>query len=184
MTALSLVKTIARQIKYCELTNLIGQSITIHDVNSVFDDVKRDLQLPDDAMPVTRDEKYTRIGIAKYGLIDIDFTVQGTEILNAVEGFEAIRTLHLYQENPNLAKDDLFLEAGVGFLEEMVEDIEAGIVYLLLYLKTNHPEDINERKIQFKNWSIPDNYFPRKFVVKDAALCNTRFAWLTKHFYL
>jgi|GEM_PF-6716085 len=185
MSAISLVKAIARQIKYQQLDDLIGREVIINSVDSIFDDVKHELQLPTNAVPVTRDEKYSRIAIAKYGLIDIDYTVQNIAIMKALTDFDAIRTLSLYQEpSGNYSDDDLFMEISLGYLEDMVQDLDSGMIYMMLYLETEHPDDIAERKKQFEKFSIPDNYFPRKFVVEDAALCNTRLAWMMKHFYL
>jgi hypothetical protein len=52
-------------------------------------------------------------------------------------------------------------------------------VYILLFLTTN-------RTLDWKNHllSLPDDYFPRTFLVEDACVTNTGWVWFNKHFYL
>ena len=186
MAVISLVKAIARQIKYFELVELIGQSVIINGVDSIYDDVHKGLSLTHSAIPHMREQKVLKGGIAKYGLIDIDFTVEGVEIDNGIQGFDAIRKLSLYQEYSN-TDDDFFLEAGIGFLEDLVEELKLDQTFYMLFLRTEYPQPSAKERIRqyFKSTdALSDDYFPREFVVKDAALCNTKLAWMMKHFYL
>jgi len=187
MAVISLVKAIAQQIKYFELVELIGQSVIIKGVDSIYDDVHKGLSLPHSAIPHMRNQKHLKSGIAKYGLIDIDFTIEGVEIDNGIRGIEAIRKLSLYQEYSNTDHDDFLLEAGIGFLEDMVEELKLDKTFYMLFLQTEYPQSNGKEKIRqhFKlTDALPSDYFPCEFVVKDAALCNTKLAWMMKHFYL
>jgi hypothetical protein len=78
-----------------------------------------------------------------------------------------------------LAEDERGREVQQDILEQISNQISQNNVYILLFLTTERTLDWKEHQ-----WSLPDNYFPRPFMVEDACVTNTNWAWLNKHFYL
>jgi hypothetical protein len=188
MGTLSLIKTIARNIKYQELPELIGKTVTINSIATIPSDIQRDLGLSTKAEWVKKEEKFLRRAMAKQGLIDIDYRLNGVTLSGAESGIELVRRFHLVQriqESDDPLEQDL-VKVAIGFLEDIAEELTATQVYFKAFLETKHP--IGEEAIKtFFNYQqgevFPDDYFPRQFVVKDAALSNTSHIWMFKHFY-
>jgi hypothetical protein len=189
MSTLSLVKTIAKNIKYQELSELIGKTVTINSIDTLPDDIRRDLGLFANTRWLTKDEKFLRGAIAKYGLIDLDYLYYGELPPTAESGIKLIRRFHLVQENSENENDEFSRELtglGQSFLEDMGEELNSNQVYFKAFLRTEHPKGLEGLQTFFsfkQGQAFPDDYFPREFVVEDAALSNTSHIWMFRHFY-
>jgi hypothetical protein len=188
MGTLSLIKSIAKNIKYQELPELIGKIVTINSIATIPTDIQRDLSLSANTRWVTKEEKFLRRAMAKQGLIDIDYRLHAEAISSPETGMELVRRFHLVQ-NIQDSEDELELDltrVAISFLEDIAEELAAKQVYCKAFLETEHPmgEEAIKTFFQYKQGdAFPDDYFPRQFVVKDAALSNTSHIWMFKHFY-
>ena len=81
------------------------------------------------------------------------------------------------EDKDSLSKNALETE-DVGFLDLLVEDVEANEAIIKLFLKTVKAQSMS------RSLKLAANYFPRTFVVEDACLTNSSYVWFNKHFYL
>ncbi|MEO1162436.1 MAG: hypothetical protein AAFV98_01510 [Chloroflexota bacterium] len=131
--------------------------------------------------------------IAKYGILDIAYQMPPAHLPNIMRGSSAMKALYLqpsvvthdeYREAEDIKFD---LEWASAKFEMLNEQIRKGKWYLLLFLRTDYPDAMGmERAKYFFQYmkAFPEDYFPRKFVIEDAAISNTKSAWSNKHFYL
>jgi hypothetical protein len=192
---LSLIKQLARNLRYKGLPDLIGQIITIHSFETVYADIYNTLNLPVGITHIEKDRKYIKGALAKYGFIDLRFTVPVDELVAALNGLSVLTHLSLVYTKEQLIQFDAVLDPNedfidgmeLEFLTDIVEDIANNSAYLLLFLKADIPElspqENVKRFFQYMK-SFPDDFFPKQFIVQDAALSNTKMAWISKHFYI
>jgi hypothetical protein len=176
-------KSIAASIKYHELSSCIGQKIVIHGLETIEQDVLRDVKygLPSD-LQLQGEAKFWKGQLAKYAMLDLRFVLQ-EEIVETdfMSGKEALDYLHLGEP-----------DAKNGFARTVLEEIEQDLAqkrwYVLLLLKTEPHAEIDPTN-QLGQMSIflkpfPEDYYPREFIVEDACLTNTSYAWFFRHFYV
>lgn len=188
---LSLVRTLARNVKYRELPDLIGQKITVHAFDSLLDDIQNGLNISESASLIVKDYLLLRGAIAKYGIVDLRYHVSPDALKISSSGVRVLRDLALAPPSEQLEDEfdsgENFADAlALTYLEDIVEETTTNSSYLLLFLRTKLPRlDAKEslkRYFQYMK-SFPNDFFPREFIVEDAALSNTRMAWISKHFY-
>lgn len=175
----SLVKKVARNIRYHTLPDWVGKQVVVNGIDSIEQDVKRGLELLllDRGTLVEVERKFRQLALAKYDLLDLSFTLQSEWIWNVeIRGIPLLKQLYIV---PPLAEDKLDRAFQLDMLDKLAEDIEQNKVYLLLFLRA-----LELRTVKSRLLSLPDDYFPRTFVVEDACITNTDLAWFNKHFYL
>jgi hypothetical protein len=81
--------------------------------------------------------------------------------------------------------DAVFPDAGIGFLEVMLDDVRENRL-LLKILLDSQGEYRGAQGAASEQWlnADPTQYFPCEFIVRDACLTNCSLIWLNKHFYL
>jgi hypothetical protein len=175
----SLVKKVARNIRYHALPDWIDKQVVVNGLGSVEQDVQQGLNdvLLEQATLVEFDLRRRQLALSKYGILDLEFLIEFEWVWNSeIAGVPLLRQLHL--DSP-LAEDERGREVQRDILEEISNQISQNNVYILLFLTT-------ERMLDWKKHllSLPDDYFPRTFLVEDACVTNTNWAWFNKHFYL
>lgn len=189
---LSLVKQLARTIKYRPLPELIGQKITIHGLDSIASDVQHSLwpSLVDDCHWYITQESFLRGQIAKYGLLDLTFHAPNNILENDYQnGISLLKDLRLVSHTKEIkdeSEEDKQITKALfdssNEFKQMLKDIAENKNFLLLFLQTE-PFRTTKERFKYTINSLPEGYFPREFIIEDAALTNLRIAWLWKHFY-
>jgi hypothetical protein len=180
-----LVKAVARSLRYRSLDHLIGRPVEIRDIGRVEEAVRSALgpDLPDGCRLAGPEPIYRHGAVAKYGILDLVFSVPGEMPIGDVRGGLAL--LH----------DLGFLPGGDGpqhrvcddplCLEMLQEELDEGRVWLLLFLEGGRPDGSRVEDADGQvDYRIPEGYLPRPFLVVDACLTNARSVWLWKHFYV
>lgn len=183
MTRVHKIKQIARGIKYRELTEYVGQRLLIHSAESLETDILQGLQppLPAECRLRPMEQKHREMAIAKYGLIDVEFSVSDSFLGNHYQsGISLLKTVGFFPPKPNQADQEtheLALEFAEIVVDEIVEQLAVNKCYVRMIL------DVDEAKHQLRLSLLPD-YLPKTFVVRDACVTNAPAIWASKHFYL
>jgi hypothetical protein len=182
---LSLVKRIARRLRYRELTDIIGQQVVIHGLSTIEEDVLQQLSISNkDWTLVGPEAKFLQRALGKYSLMDLTFKAPMSLLIETYEGgIPLLRKLHFIPSSSDeLSKvaDEVFLsENDPSCLNDLDESISAEHTFVKLFMESERIQGTGKHLIG----ELPDGYFPRTFAVKDACVTNADFVWFHKHFY-
>lgn len=175
-------KKILRGLRYCSLPKLIDRKIEICSIETIESDIFAILggDLPADSHLILKEEKYFEGAIAKYGIIDAEFSISNRHLANCpIIDSDTFRELgfvlspedkEYVTENPLPNGDE-----DVGLLDFLADDVEKNEAIIKLFLRCDKP------KLSLK---LPKDFFPREFTVQDACMTNSGYVWFNKHFYL
>ncbi len=175
------IKQIARQVKYRELTNYIGQAIVINGIDTIEVDLKQQLKsvLINESIIQPKEQKYFERALAKYGLIDVGFEVPNAVLDdNYRNGISLLRDVNFFPKIPSPDEFESYNDAisvYEPFLQDMIDELSLSKTFLLLFLKV-------PVKVSPKLHLVPD-LLPANFVIRDACLTNISSIWINKHFY-
>jgi len=180
MSLLSKVKKLARELCYEELSDVIGQSIRIYSIDSVYEDVARLLNSRFVLHAEKPEIQFTLRRLVKYGLFDLKFRTDA-RCTKPDRPLRVLKSLG-YLREPELEEDIQFAD---GELDRSIADVLKRQNYLLVFLQTEKIPDLDvTMPFEILQAGIPEKYFPRECVIVDAAITNFRGAWLWKHLYL
>ena len=191
MNKFGILRRINKELKYVPIEEYVGTEIPI-DIslngteigNEIIELVEEWLKLKVKSIRFNNIEGT----IAKYGMIDISLEIEDSRLTDDSKGIQILKENGwLYEENDAESKED-----GLGFLEDMLSEIEEGKSYLKI-----HASSI----VQKEKWSIWKSYLlkqilkgkkpkPRPgdknriFKIDDMCFTNYSGIWLWKHFYL
>ena len=181
-TAFSLVRRVARRIRYRTFDDLIDKTLSLSSIDSVEADIQSFIKryCPAAEYSVQSDNQLFE-AFVKYGILDIEFRVE--DFLLAAEfrtGIPLLKALGYLPQPDQITDEDK--EFNRGFLEEMDEDIDKDDTLLKVFLVDPEFQESSgwEQRIQDLT-RIP---FPIEFRVLDACVTNSGGVWLNKHFYL
>ena len=119
----------------------------------------------------------------KYGILDYQFEVYGDYSVEQ-QGVRFLKDLGFLLDKKDV-DDSLFLDAGIGVLEEMLDQVKSNKIFFKILLDSQG-EYRGAHVSGDKNWQSanPNEYFPCQFKMRDACLTNCSLIWLNKHFYL
>ncbi len=194
---MELLKKVARGLKYRSIPHIIGQEIEIHSFDTIIDDI---FKAQAHSLPAKYEQisRISPMAIAKYGILDLRFEVSPHYLGEGDErGIPLLKALGFIQppdtnQEPEVSMESIEEKLDPHCLAELSEDIDKQQTLLKLFL-TNESvlarydrERMSPRELKdvLDNLAIPDDYFPRTFVIQDACYTNSNFVWFLKHFYI
>jgi len=184
----SLIRRAARGIKYSTVEEFVNQEVTFSDRMSIIDEstvLARQLYPESSFVGPTQNQLEGQI--AKYGILDLQFSADPSHLQRCNSGVPVLRELGLVGQDVgpddlDLEDDDLF--APMSGVQIVLEDLEESVVCLKLFLRSKSwiKTDMKDGLQRINNPNLLD--FPKTFTVTDACLTNVGSAWLMKHFYL
>src|SRR5262249_59244024 len=90
-----------------------------------------------------------------------------------------------YLDSEEVEEPEIATMAG-GCFDMLVEDIDKGSCHIRLFLEAEKPRDRRNPAVfrEMIRMQLPDDYFPRTFVVFDACVTNADRIWLFKYVWL
>lgn len=120
----------------------------------------------------------------KYGLLDYDFAVVNSKLEPEAQRVRFLKDMGFLPDK-NDVDDAVFFDAGIGFLEEMLDEVTQNKLLFKILLDSEGAYRGAQVARNDKWMNVdPGRHFPCEFVVRDACLTNCSFIWLNKHFYL
>lgn len=190
MPSISLLKAIAREIRYRELDFLIGQEIKLSTFESIESDLKEFLRvnLISHVTSLDTSPKTMSGTMAKYGFLDITFRVDpilleqscrsGLELLKDLRFIDFDATLKEvkdgFQEDAQIVTDNLIC------LEQLNESLSSSKTFLRIFLESERIKGKGSHMFGI----LPPDYLPKTFTIRDACIANSDFVWFHKYFYL
>ena len=182
----ALLNSIAQQLRFKELSSLIGHHVLIRTIDSIQSDLRdalNDTVISGSEM-VSPDRRFLEVAMAKYGILDLTLT-SPTALLDSdyESGLSVLRKLGFLQERGE-AKSPTFLdpisEEDPTCLTELHEDLQEDREVVRLFLRSDKIAGKGPHLVG----RLPVDYLPRDFMVQDACVTNAGFVWFHKHFYL
>ena len=183
-----LVRRVARGLRYRSLGHLLGRVVEVSDLDQIEDAIRLSLgtDLPDDCRLSGPELRFREGAVAKYGILDLRFTVPGDLLAGDVlSGVSLLRELGYLPEEPAGPQHPV-CDDPAWCLEMLQDDLDKGLTWLRLFLEGGRPGEgawVNGPGGQV-SLRVPEGYLPRAFRVTDACVTNASGVWLWKHFYL
>lgn len=181
---LSLLRRLHRSLAYATVDVLIGVPVQVRSAETALDDVLRVTKevLPVSATTMGPELHYRAGAIAKYGILDVNFGIGPTSPDAPRPGIGILRSTGLVDGDEGADASALT----DGFLDNLLQEAQAGQLYLKVFLETQDPQDrlpIQDTLRRLRE-GMPSGFWPHLFVIRDACLTNTPSIWLVKHLYL
>lgn len=180
---LSVIKRLLRGLRYTELSHLIGLEIEIDSLEKLRNNL--DKLLIEHKQPVASLlSEHPDVPFRKYGILDLAFEVLNTDHPIDRKPARFLKEMGFLPDRAEV-DDAVFPDAGIGFLEEMLEQTQSGKLMLKLFLRSRGGyQGAKDRPVE--EWLKMDltKHFPCKFAIVDACITNCDLIWLNKHFYL
>jgi hypothetical protein len=177
---LTLVKRLAKELRYRPLPELIGQSIVIRNADSIEEDLRRALApllSPEMIFEWPRRPHMDRT-LAKYGVLDVTFRVPTMPPHTEDErGVHLLKKLGFLPDQSILEQLPLTFENDPTCLSELHDDMTPDQTFIRLWLEAQDPRPK-------PSLELPSDYLPRPFILRDACVSNAALVWFHKHFYL
>ncbi len=188
---MTLIKKLARKVRYRTLDALIGQQVTVYSLDTVVQDIQREVSLVSNASYLGPEARYIEGMIAKYGILDLDFlgpiSLLDTDFEHGIRLLQHLRFIPTRdatqkhnqekQEWPHDPTDDM---EDFTCLEQLNESLERNQQVIRLFLESAHQILRPEQKLG----RLVASDLPRVFTVTDACVTNADFIWFHRHFYL
>lgn len=180
---LSTIKELVRRLRYHSFEDLIGQKIEVSSIESAATEVGAMIeQYGIKIGPV--ESHFSEGTFMKHGLLDYSYPVLDSPVMAERQPVRFLKEIGLLLDRADV-DDAIFPDAGLGFLEELLEQVRANQLLFKIvldsegeYRGTQGPYGDKWRELD------PSQFFPCRFVVSDACLSNCSSIWLAKHFYL
>ncbi len=180
---LSVIKELARGLRYRTVDQLVGLKVELTSIEKAPNEICSLIR--EHGIDVARKVQDLSAGaFLKYGLLDYDFVVVNTELPTEPQRVRFLKEMGFLPDKKEV-DDSVFPDAGIGFLEEMVDDVRKNKLLFKILLDSQGSYRGAQGAPQEKWLNVdPDQYFPCEFIVRDACLTNCSLIWLNKHFYL
>jgi hypothetical protein len=174
------LKRLARDFRYRPLPSLEGSKLSVASFDAVEGGLRALLE-ENGLRPTVFDGNNFGASVAKYDLIDVRFGTSPAALEHADTriGLAALRELQ-FLESPQGGED-------VGScLEILVKEVTDGFCQIKLFLEAETPRNSRNPVVrrQMIKLQLPENYFPRNFILCDACVTNANSIWLEKHLWL
>lgn len=180
------VRVVLRLLRYATLHPFIGRRFTIATHETLRDDVaKLGAELSADATLMYDNFTNAYLQIAKYGILDLEFGVTPNAFdCDFQSGQNILRELGF---GPDAASEwrEAFPEFE-GFISEIAAELVEDKWFLKIYAKIagNAATGLDLVKSIRASNDLAKLPLPAEFVIVDACVTNTTYAWFSKHFYL
>lgn len=184
MTETALIRALARNLRYRELTHLIGKHLHVHFVYTIEDDIRAAFEsdFPAESKLIHPATDYIERALTRYGLLDLTFETP-KDLLNAEfeSGVTLLERLGFMDnaEMVELAKE-LATDDDPTCLDELDRELQQGKTVIRLLLKAEERGGYHSGILIHPTPGVVDT----DFVIEDAAVTNSGFVWFHKHFYL
>lgn len=175
------VRALARELRYRELTRIVGRRVLVESVDAIDRSVRRVVpEIPGDAELISTNMSGT---LAKYGILDLQYRLPALDAPPA--GWRTLRALGLLDREPAESPDELALTH--SFLLECLDACRSGAALMLIFLEGPRPCEVVGRDWLGRGaWrgEHVDAYLPQELTIIDACTTNCASVWLSKHFYM
>ena len=191
MNKFGILRKINKELKYAPIKDYVGTEIPI-DIskngtiigNEIIELVEEYLKLKVKSIKNNNIEGT----IAKYGMIDINLEIEDNPLTNDNKGVQILKENGWVDEE----NAEEFKEEGLGFLEDMISEIEEGKSYLKIYASSIDQKEkwFNGKSYLLKQMLKGEKPKPRPedknqiFKIDDMCFTNYSGIWLWKHFYM
>jgi hypothetical protein len=181
----SVLKRLARNFRYRPLASLVGSKLMVTSFDAV-EGLLRALVAEHGLRPAEFEPNNFRAAIAKYELIDVSFEAPAP----ALDHGDTQRGLASLEELGFLDAPEGETGEAMNFdgtcIKMLADDVDRGACYVKLLLRAETERDRRKPAVlrQMRELKVPDDYFPRPFVVRDACVTNAGCVWLAKHIWL
>ncbi len=180
---LSIIKALARELRYQSLDQLVGHTVNLTSIETAADEVRCFICTHGIELDEAHDNRSAGTFL-KYGLLDYKFAVSNPQMTAERKSVRFLKEMDILPDKKDVS-DAIFPDAGIAFLEEMLDDARKGKLILKIFLDSQG-DYRGAKGAPVEKWANtdPNKYFPCKFIVRDACLTNCNLIWLNKHFYL
>lgn len=180
---LSVIKELVRGLRYRTVDELVGGKLELSSIEKAPGQVCA-LIRPHGIELSSEVRDLSAGAFLKYGLLDYDFVVVNSELAPEPQRVRFLKDLGFLPDKQDV-NDGVFHDAGIGFLEEMVDEVRKNELLFKIVLDSQGAYR-GAKGVPQEKWmnADPDQYFPCEFIVRDACLTNCSLIWLNKHFYL
>ena len=205
------LRYVARHLRYLPLPDLVGETVVLCSLRTTFDDAIQHVRTKFVDLQFTQryDERQIEVCLAKYSFWDATWRVDGNvEWTGERRRLDLLSDLAYFSTGAEAKQVNEWLD-GIDVHEVLREDIEAGQVYLRLFLQTNS-EPVGMYSRRWPSWldpvesgllrlgrrlpwwlrwskppySLPRWFFPHQCVIVDAALTNLQGCWMARYPYI
>jgi len=205
------LRYVARHLRYLPLPDLVGETVTLRSLRTASDDIIQYACTKFAGLQFTQhyDERQIEVCLAKHSFWDATWRVDGNvEWPAAPKGLDLLSGLAYFSTGVEAKQVNEWLE-GIDVYEVLREDIEAGQVYLRLFLQTDSErvgmyyqrwpswlEPVESALLRLERrlpwwlrwskppYSLPRRFFPHQYVIVDAALTNLQGCWMARYLYI
>ena len=180
---LSVIKELSRLLRYKTLDQLVGLKVEVTSLNSAVQEIRAaigryDIELGD-IISDSGDAAFR-----KYGLLDYSFLLVQSNFIAERQNVRFLKEMGWLLEKEDV-DDLLFPDGGIGFLQEMIDQIKENNMVCDIRLEScGRYRGLQDAPSE--NWQSVETaqFFPCEFIVRDACITNCRDIWLNKYFYL
>ncbi|MBX9724668.1 MAG: hypothetical protein K2X81_24905, partial [Candidatus Obscuribacterales bacterium] len=170
-------------LRYREIGELIGQEVNFTSIEKAPEElcsIIRQYGINIESTP--RD--FSSIPFLKYGILDYKFELASIDLSADSHRIRFLKDLGFLLDK-NEVDDGIFPDAGIGFLQEMLDEVRANNNFFKILLDSQGAYR-GAHTSGYKNWQSvnPNRYFPCHFKIRDACITNCSLIWLNKHCYL
>lgn len=179
---LSIIKELVRGLRYRQVDHLVGLKLELASIESAPDELCALIRQHGIEVASARD--LSTGAFLKYGLLDYEFLEVVTDFVPESQRVRFLKDMGFLPDKKDV-DDGVFHDAGIGFLEEMVDEVRENKLLFKILLDSQGAYR-GAKGAPRENWANadPNKYFPCEFMVRDACLTNCSLIWLNKHFYL
>ena len=178
---------LGRDLRYRPLP-IIGQRVVIESRDAV-EPTLRQLTAPWTAHGSQWDGCDITPGLAKYGLLHLQCSVDARHLDEALRGIPALRANGFARGTPD-PDPAIGAEARAtveGYLADLAADLGRCVLKVFLNDDLPNARRFEHNRERYQARLPPEllpRYFPRPFVITDACITNAPAIWLAKHFYV
>lgn len=178
---LTVIKNLVRNLRYRQISQLTGLEVEISSLRKANEELRT--LIHQNGYSLKKNDQNHEGTFLKYGILDLEFEINDTNFEIEKRSVRFLKEMGILTDKAEV--DDSFLpDAGIGFLEEMLEETKTNKLLFKIFLESSQYQGIKSTPLENIHAINPEKYFPCKFIVRDACITNCSYIWLTKHFYL
>ncbi|MCW5821419.1 MAG: hypothetical protein KIT34_01370 [Cyanobacteria bacterium TGS_CYA1] len=177
---LSVIKELVRNLIYKQIDDLIGLEIEVSSMATSSKEIQNKIEQYGYSLNYAENFEG---GFLKYGILDLKFDLIETNSPIEKQSVRFLKDMGFLVDKVDV-NDSIFPDAGIGFLQDMLDETKTNKLIFKIFLESTDYRGIRDNPKQNIMELNSEQYFPNKFVVRDACITNCTLIWLNKHFYL